>query len=192
MTTKQDKRSNDGEQDSTELFPGDRAVDREESPERQTPVVIVKRHDATAREIHVEAVGASVYWLNQDYSPDAPVVDVVYESSLGDRVDLDDDLSTQALPELVRQLDLTAYSFPDPRLKRIEDDAGEEIVTDGGTEVGRCRNCGERFDESREELGECPGCGVGLTNPAGFMPEDMDLAAADHHQRIARDMGGGR
>lgn len=68
-----------------------------------------------------------------------------------------------------------------------------EIVTDGGTEQsGKCRNCGERFNKSREELGECPGCGAGLANPAGFMPEDMDLAAAEHHRRIVRGVTDGQ
>lgn len=58
----------------------------------------------------------------------------------------------------------------------------------------KCSNCGEQFNAPREELGECPGCGAGLTDPAGFMPEDMDMAAADHHQRVARDIreGGSR
>ena len=55
---------------------------------------------------------------------------------------------------------------------------------------GKCRNCGERFEQSREELGECPGCGAGLTTPHGFMPEDMDMAASDHHRRVARNVSG--
>lgn len=57
---------------------------------------------------------------------------------------------------------------------------------------GKCRNCGESFEQPRDELENRPGCGAGLTSTAGFMPEDMDLAAADHHLRLARRDGGDR
>ena len=102
--------------------PGDRAVDRDEEPDRQTPVVVVEQHDTTAREHHVEAVGASVYLLNQAYPPDASVVDVVYESSLDDALPVwrEAELSGPVLRQIVDDHDLTTYSFPAPRLQ-LED-----------------------------------------------------------------------
>lgn len=55
---------------------------------------------------------------------------------------------------------------------------------------GICHNCGESLESSRDDLENCPGCSAGLTSTAGFMPEDMDLGAADHHLRLGRRTGG--
>lgn len=106
---------------SDEFEPGDHAVDREEDPDRQTPVVVIEHHDTTARQHHIEAVGTSVYLLNQDYSPDATVVDVVYEPALDDALDVWREAAPDKLATIARDHDLTIYSFPAPRLQRPED-----------------------------------------------------------------------
>ena len=118
-------RADGGRELVKEFEPGEHAVDREATPDRQTPVVVVEHHNTEAREHHVEAADATVYLLNQQYGypPDATVVDVVYASALDDALAVwrESDLSGDVLRQIVRDHGLTTYSFPSPRLERIEE-----------------------------------------------------------------------
>jgi hypothetical protein len=107
--------------------PGERVVDRDDEPDRRTPMRVVEHHNHEARHHHLGDLGASVYLLNQDYPPDATVVDVIYEPALTDALD-DAGFSFDKTAAVARHYDLATYSFPAPRLERIEEESAGEAI----------------------------------------------------------------
>ena len=109
-----------------QLDTGELAEDREQTRDQQDPMVVVSRPGSVAHRHTIEATGRTVYSHNQQYgySPDAEVVEVAYVSDM-DAAMLGDSWRSAAgagLSELVRQADVSTYSFPAPRLARVEEE----------------------------------------------------------------------
>lgn len=116
------------EQDTDALDVGELAEDREQTRDQQDTVVVVNWPGTATREHTIEATGRTVYSHNQQYGypPDAEVVEAAYVS------DMDASLSSNwrdvggGLAELVRQCDVSTYSFPAPRLARVVEEVSDE------------------------------------------------------------------
>lgn len=115
-----------------DLEPGDRAVDREDRD--KAVVVVVFVHDATAGEYTIEALGETVSGVNPGYSPRDRVVEAVYldeaEAALGEWAD------TGQLRDAVAFDGVRSYSFPEGRLRPLDDEEGGGDDEDDGSDGG--------------------------------------------------------
>jgi hypothetical protein len=104
-----------------DLEPGDRAIDREDRDDAVVVVVFV--HDATAGDYTIEALGETVSAVNPGYSPRDRVIEAVYlteaEAALGDWA------NTGQLRDAVAFDGLRSYSFPEARLRPLDDQDGD-------------------------------------------------------------------
>lgn len=106
------------------LEAGEIATDSEQTRDDQDAVIVIDRPGTTAHEHRIEATGRTVYAHNQQYgySPDVPVVEVAYVSDMDASMSSNwREVAAGGLAELVRQVGVSTYSFPETRLERSED-----------------------------------------------------------------------
>lgn len=109
------------------LEAGEFATDTESRDGDEDTIIVVNRPDTLAHEHHIEATGRTVAAHNQDYSPESPVVEAAYVDDMDASMSRNwREIAAVGLPELVRQVGVSVYSFPEPRLERIEDEEADQ------------------------------------------------------------------